>query len=714
MTTLTRFPKLLALAVALVGGAALPQTNLLVPAAAAAQDLNAYVSAPFKTNWRTLFILDSSHFTDAGISYPILLSRLRFRADATANPWTAATIGNLTVALSTATRDYTLISTTPSVNHGPDVTVVWSGSRTTIAGSSSPGVPGPYFLEINFTTGFVYTPSSGDLVLDIQYDPTIATPFLDASSVVGQARARKIANNTLGGGFTASPGEVCPAVEFSYLPQGLFPDFSASPTSGNQSPMTVQFTDLTFSSAPGGVTSWAWDLNNDGVVDSRLQHPSNAFGGCTSYDVRLTVTDAWHGSQTVLKRGYVTVSDQVTAKFEWGAGPTPMSLAFTEMSCFGNPTGCPSGGNVAGPWEWDFDGDGITDSTARNPIWTFPPGCTRVPVRLKAWHQNCFDVVTKYVLPGRRIVSSAGSSPSRPTNTTVFLDLEVRNPAGVFLCGIEAMAPQIYPFCQPPFSQCFNFLHVDVYATDGGWHGRDEQPSAWWLLGVCTGGRGGAGPGIPLFVLGEFPAGASPYLPAGRYGLAMTFPGDSFAELGGVPATVDDGNLRIAIGGDRDGLFSGTFSARGWSGTLRYRLAGSEANNAGVALRGPGCAGALGVPQLTVSPAAGPQIGQLYQFTCTHLPLNVGAMVIGFSGTLSPLGPLPFLLPFTSTCFIRNSLDIPQPMPGVGNVGTWSLTLPNDPSLLGAALFHQVVVPDSSANQLGLVLSDAYGSVIGL
>ena len=38
------------------------------------------------------------------------------------------------------------------------------------------------------------------------------------------------------------------------------------------SPLLVQFTDTTFTSDPGGVTSWAWDLDGDNVVDSTQQN----------------------------------------------------------------------------------------------------------------------------------------------------------------------------------------------------------------------------------------------------------------------------------------------------------------------------------------------------------------------------------------------------------------------------------------------------------
>jgi PKD repeat protein len=74
-------------------------------------------------------------------------------------------------------------------------------------------------------------------------------------------------------------------------PTGLYPDFNATPTSG-ASPLQVQFTDLTFSSDPIGVATWAWDFDNDGNVDSNVQNPLHTYTTGGVYSVALTVTDA--------------------------------------------------------------------------------------------------------------------------------------------------------------------------------------------------------------------------------------------------------------------------------------------------------------------------------------------------------------------------------------------------------------------------------------
>jgi trimeric autotransporter adhesin len=78
--------------------------------------------------------------------------------------------------------------------------------------------------------------------------------------------------------------------------------FSASPTSGT-APLTAQFTDT----STGGPTSWEWDFQNDGTVDSTQQSPSFVYTSPGTYSVKLTVSNT-SGSGSLTKAGYITVS----------------------------------------------------------------------------------------------------------------------------------------------------------------------------------------------------------------------------------------------------------------------------------------------------------------------------------------------------------------------------------------------------------------------
>ncbi|WP_281085411.1 PKD domain-containing protein, partial [Methanosarcina acetivorans] len=136
--------------------------------------------------------------------------------------------------------------------------------------------------------------------------------------------------------------------------------FSANVTSGDN-PLIVQFTDQSTSGIP---ISWAWDFNNDGSIDSIEQNPRYTYTIPGNYTVNLTVTNS-QGSDSEVKADYISVSGSVlppVADFtsDVTTGIAPLTVHFSDIS-----TG--SVNSVA----WDFNNDGITDSTFQNPVYTF-------------------------------------------------------------------------------------------------------------------------------------------------------------------------------------------------------------------------------------------------------------------------------------------------------------------------------------------------------
>src|SRR5262245_20995528 len=63
-------------------------------------------------------VYDSSHFTGQGVAGPIVVSRLRFRANASASIWAGGTWPNVRIDMSTAAVDYLAPSSTFASNHG--------------------------------------------------------------------------------------------------------------------------------------------------------------------------------------------------------------------------------------------------------------------------------------------------------------------------------------------------------------------------------------------------------------------------------------------------------------------------------------------------------------------------------------------------------------------------------------------------------------------
>ena len=141
--------------------------------------------------------------------------------------------------------------------------------------------------------------------------------------------------------------------------------FTASPLSG-RTPLAVRFT----SQSTGTITSYEWDFNNDGIVDSRMKNPLKFFTSAGQYSVKLTVRGP-DGTDEELKNQYVVVTPWLLrpiALFSAStlSGAAPLNVTFTDKS-YNNPDS----------YLWKF-GDGTT-STQKNPSHTYPvPGYYKV------------------------------------------------------------------------------------------------------------------------------------------------------------------------------------------------------------------------------------------------------------------------------------------------------------------------------------------------
>jgi len=157
-------------------------------------------------------------------------------------------------------------------------------------------------------------------------------------------------------------------------------NFSANVTAGD-APLIVAFTD----ESTGSPTEWAWDFEDDGIIDSTEQNPVWTYTAPGTYTVGLTVSnDA--GTDTSVKTDYITVTDPagpLSADFDANTtgGEIPLTVRFTDRS---------TGGPVS--WLWDF-GDG-GNSTERNPEYTYTiPGV--YTITLNASRSDVFDIMTK-------------------------------------------------------------------------------------------------------------------------------------------------------------------------------------------------------------------------------------------------------------------------------------------------------------------------------
>jgi len=301
------------------------QTTQVLPASAATTEGNSNNIYPWGTTTiRVQHCYDSSHIPAPG---PIIIQRLRIRADGGTNTWAGGTFTNATVTMSTATADYSALSTTFAANHGKDMTKVYSGNITVKPNGPS-GTPRPnYYIDVPFQNNFLYDPAGGDLLIDVQINGLTGTTFRSDACSGSAYKCSRVYNTgsatATTGTFGNNYGIVC---AIDYIPaQGLYTNFDATPRQG-KSPLKVQFTDKTFTSDKGGVTSWAWDFDGDNKIDSTVPNPTWTFTG-TGYDnkfsITLTTTDATHKPSTLTKKDFIVVNPFPVAMTEdFGAGST--------------------------------------------------------------------------------------------------------------------------------------------------------------------------------------------------------------------------------------------------------------------------------------------------------------------------------------------------------------------------------------------------------
>ena len=699
---------LAATAAVLVPAPLAAQLTLVAPTGYAGADGNANNAYPWNRgaqSMRIQLVYDSSHFTGQGAAVPVRISRLRFRPDAAVASWSGGSWPNVRIDLATSTADFLAVHPTFAANLGGDVTTVHQGPVVVSAGTASGAGAQPWHVDIALATPFVYDPAVGDLVVDVRLDGTgwngsaphadhvsaSASPAPLASRVFSTTSA-----NALVGTVVTNYAPVC---EFTFVPaNGLLAGFDATPGTG-ASPLLVQFTDASFSTAPGGVTTWQWDFDGDGVTDSTQRHPAHTFAGCGDFAVSLTVGDGVHAPVTITRPALVR-TDEIRASFT----AAPLGGGTWQLTDTTTPP--------ALAWAWDFDGDGVVDSTQQHPVVALGAACSGT-IRLTAT-RNCRTSTTALsVLQAPAALSSnlAGGlgTLSSPSVGTLF-DVDVLAPEGVLVCGLTTATYA----ATGPFA-------VAVHVTPDTYVGRDDDPAAWRLVATGGGVMAGGTPASPSLnaVALERPF----HLPAGRYGVAVwhtSMAGPSYvAYTSSTAGPYGNGDLVIhpaplaAPGIARTAPFAGSvLQPRQWNGTLHYTKV-SLNEQGGYGVFGHGCAGTLGVPGNVV--VAPPRLGATMRVDLTNLPAHTALYWWGTSNTTAAFGPLPAdLAPLGAPgCMARVSFDAAVLLNGAGHVATFQFTVPNAPALLAARFYAQALSVDPAANALGLVASDAAGFVVG-
>lgn len=654
---------------------------------------------------RVQYFQDSTAFTGQGVTTPIRITRLRYRADAIANTWSGGVYPSVQIDMSTCPVDHTAVTSTFANNHGPDRTTVFNGP-VTVTGGAGGSIPGPWHVDVALTTPFVYDPTGGaDLAIDVMLAGAgwVGTgAIVDHVSIAGTPGplGSRVWDSSAAALTTPTAQWVqqnfAAVCEVTYEPTtGLWPNFVATPTTGT-TPLAVQFTDRSVSDDPGGVLVWQWDLDGDGLTDANVANPSFVYNSCGSYTVSLTVFDATNGMRTLTRPGFV-VTDTVDAGFTWTVLPGN-TVSFTDTS-----TPAPTA------WAWDLDGDGITDSTLQNPVFAYGGHCGGHLVSLTA-SRLCGPPATRTeavtLAPNTLTTALTGGIGFFGPGSGCVFDVQVGNPKGVNVCAITNCP---YSHALPEGSP----VGCEVWVTDapGGAAAHHADRSVWRLAATGTGvfQGGNAGSPVPIAMALDRPV----YLPAGSLGVAVHMTGCGIAYSGGT-ASSGNGDLTILPVGAKSGIFNGSISgSRRWNGTLHYDTA-QTGGGAAFGFFGAGCAGTLGTAGQSF--AALPQLGGTILVTVDRLPASAMFYLLGFSRTTSVLGPLPVDLgPLGAPgCPGRVSADAAVFSVGAGNSAAWALGIPANPVLNGQEVFTQPLVPDPGFNGLGATTGDAWAMLIGI
>ncbi|MCL2065813.1 MAG: PKD domain-containing protein, partial [Candidatus Cloacimonetes bacterium] len=189
--------------------------------------------------------------------------------------------------------------------------------------------------------------------------------------------------------------------------QGVKADFTAEPLAGH-APLTVQFTDL----STGAAYAWEWEFVKNGKWSMENErNPLIVFDEEGVYTVTLTIND---GADSITKEDFITVFPrEINVDFmaEPREGYAPLEVQFTCLS----EVVMENGGwrmengewkmengewkmevaeiddiRIIHTWEWDFDGDGIIDSTEQNPVFVYTEeGTYSVTLTITVW--SIFD-----------------------------------------------------------------------------------------------------------------------------------------------------------------------------------------------------------------------------------------------------------------------------------------------------------------------------------
>jgi len=191
------------------------------------------------------------------------------------------------------------------------------------------------------------------------------------------------------------------------------------------------------------------------------------------------------------------------------------------------------------------------------------------------------------------------------TNSAVFFDVDVLNPAGITVSQFDTNAT----------GNAGLAFTLEVWTKPGTYVGSQQNAAAWTL--TATGGGVTTGTGTPS--LAEVPDFA---LPMGITGFALRIigAGHTYTNGNGANQFYANSDLSITLGQSVAALFTGTpINPRVWNGTLRYNCAGGSL---GSSYCGPAVANTTGNSAVLTATGSAMAAANNVTLTASAMPTN--------------------------------------------------------------------------------------------
>jgi len=294
------------------------------------------------------------------------------------------------------------------------------GTSTLEKGWSSANLTAIFLASVDGT----YTFQGTKLVSGVKSGSYYGENTWDISSLLTAGQDSKLDYNKQESNYYKIPLVLMSVKYTSASPELPTADFKADVTNGT-TPLSVNFTDQ----STGNISSYSWDFDNDGTVDSSEQNPVHIYNAAGNYTVNLTVSNAG-GSDSEVKTEYIVVSELLpgapVANFTATptSGTAPLTVNFKDQST----------GTVSS-YAWDFNNDGNVDSTEQSPSYTYnTAGTYTVNLTVTGPGGGDSEVKTGYVKvtgssPGKPVAAFSASPASGKTPLTVaFSDTSTGTP----------------------------------------------------------------------------------------------------------------------------------------------------------------------------------------------------------------------------------------------------------------------------------------------